>query len=92
VQALVMSASTRELINNAPQMFSCSIRPAIVGETLFIFTFLHSQMPYPYVHLVSFVVHFYLIFGHPHGSCISAARRAGGSVRQSAVGQLLHVE
>jgi hypothetical protein len=48
-----------------------------------IFTFIRSQMPYPYVQLVSFCVHFYLFFWATYMGALLHGGIPDGVVSQS---------
>lgn len=62
-QALINRCRAAELIISAPQMLPLMLNKinTIVESGSQIITTVNSQLPYPYVHLVSFVVHMYLL-------------------------------
>lgn len=63
-QALLHQCHAAEYIVNPGQMLGSMLNQVsvIVDSANTVFTFIRCQLPYPYVHLVSFTVHFYLFF------------------------------
>lgn len=57
----------------------------IVDSANTVFTFIRCQLPYPYVHLVSFTVHFYLFFWATYTGCMLFAGVPDGGVSQQGV-------
>jgi hypothetical protein len=57
---------------------------AIIDSANTVFTFIRCQLPYPYVHLVSFIVHFYLFFWATYTGCMLFAGVPDGGVSSSA--------
>lgn len=55
----------------------------IIDSANTVFTFIRSQLPYPYVQLVSFTVHFYLFFWATYVGCMLHAGVPDGSLTRS---------
>lgn len=93
MQALLHQCRASEYMLTPQQMLPPMLAKVstIVDNASTIFTFLRSQLPYPYVHLVSFTVHFYLFFWATYMGMLLYTGIPDGSVSQSAPTQPLGV-
>lgn len=93
VQALLHQCRASEYMLTPQQMLPPMLAKVstIVDNASTIFTFLRSQLPFPYVHLVSFTVHFYLFFWATYMGMLLHTGIPDGTVTQSATTQPLSV-
>lgn len=86
MQALLLKCKDKGVINPTQQTIQAMTTKvgAISDSASSIFTLIRSQMPYPYVHLVSFTVHFYLFFWATYMGALLHSGIPDGSVTQSA--------
>lgn len=85
MQALLHKCKEKGVINPTQQTIQAMTTKvgAISDSASSIFTLIRSQMPYPYVHLVSFTVHFYLFFWATYMGALLNSGIPDGSVTQS---------
>ena len=64
MQALLHQCNAVGYVVGPGQMLASMLNQVstIIDSANTVFTFIRCQLPYPYVHLVSFTVHFYLFF------------------------------
>lgn len=85
MQALIHKCKEKGALNATQQAMQAMTAKvgAISDSATSIFTLIRSQMPYPYVHLVSFTVHFYLFFWATYVGCLLRVGIPDGSVTQA---------
>jgi hypothetical protein len=85
MQALLHQCRSADFILMPQQMLPSMLNSVstIVDSASSIFTFIRSQLPYPYVHLVSLTVHFYLFFWATYMGCLMRVGVPDDSVTQT---------